>query len=108
MSPGQLRIEEHLQKELPSEDGRRAKMQVLEYYLNRIPFGSGYYGVRSASLGYFGKEPKDLTTEECCSLGACVKNPTWLTPLRYPERNKTNRDHVLNRMKAEGMITESE
>lgn len=103
-----LRIEEHINEELPSEDGRRAKMQVLEYYLNRIPFGSGYYGVRSASLGYFGKEPKDLTTEECCSLIACVKNPTGLTPLRYPESNKKARNHVLNRMKAEGMITREE
>ena len=103
-----LRIEEYLNAELPSLDGRRAKMQILEYYLNRIPFGSGYYGVRSASLGYFGKEPKDLTTEECCSLIACVKNPTGLTPLRYPERNKKARDHVLNRMRDEGMITKVE
>ncbi len=103
-----LRIEDYINEEFPSEDGRRAKKQVLEYYLNRIPFGSGYYGVRSASLGYFGKEPRNLTTGECCSLIACVKNPTGLTPLRYPEKNKKARNHVLNRMKAEGMITREE
>lgn len=103
-----LRIEEFLNTEIPSEDRRPAKMKVLEYYLNRIPFGSGYYGVRSASLGYFGKEPKDLTIEECASMVACVKNPAGLTPLRYPKSNKKARDHVLNRMLAEGMITQSE
>lgn len=103
-----LRIEKHLNAEMPSEDGRAAKMQILEYYLNRVPFGSGYYGVRSASLGYFGKEPKDLTTEECCSIVACVKNPTGLTPIHFPERNKKARDHVLRRMRAEEMITEAE
>ena len=64
--------------------------------------------VRSASLGYFGKEPKDLTIEECASMVACVKNPAGLTPLRYPKSNKKARDHVLNRMLAEGMITQSD
>ena len=103
-----LRIEEYLNETEPSEDRRRAKMRVLEYYLNRIPFGSGYYGVRSAALGYFGKEPKDLSIEECASIVGCVKNPAGLTPLRYPESNKKARNHVLNRMMAEGMITESE
>lgn len=103
-----LRIEAYLNTQLPSEDRRRAKMQVLEYYLNRIPFGSGFYGIRSASLGYFGKEPKDLTIEECASLVACVKNPASLTPLRHPLANKKARDHVLNRMLAEDMITHAD
>ena len=40
---------------------RYTKAEILEFYLNRIYFGSGFYGIRSASLGYFGKEPMDLT-----------------------------------------------
>ena len=40
---------------------RYTKPEILEFYLNRIYFGSGFYGIRSASLGYFGKEPMDLT-----------------------------------------------
>jgi membrane carboxypeptidase/penicillin-binding protein len=39
---------------------RYSKPEILEFYLNRIYFGSGFYGIRSASLGYFGKEPRDL------------------------------------------------
>jgi membrane peptidoglycan carboxypeptidase len=109
-----LRIERHLlhglQADYPDEVERKAKMKkmVLEYYLNRIPFGNGYYGVRSAALGYFGKEPMALTIEECASLVACVKNPTQISPLANKSKNRKARDHVLNRMLAEEMITESE
>ena len=66
-----LRIEEYFQRKLESEypydqEARKkaAKEDILEMYLNLVPFGSGFYGVRSASLGYFGKEPDDLTISE--------------------------------------------
>lgn len=87
---------------------RYSKYEVLEFYLNRIPFGSGYYGIRSASLGYFGKEPRDLTASECASLVACIRNPTRISPLNSLEENKKNRDQVLGRMADEGYISRSE
>ncbi|MFT6180993.1 MAG: membrane peptidoglycan carboxypeptidase [Paracoccaceae bacterium] len=110
-----IRIEEHFDEQLrieyPGDPERRkkaVKAKVLEMYLNLVPFGSGYYGVRSAALGYFGKEPKDLTISECASIVACLKNPKRISPLRSLEENKTNRDHVLRRMALEEMITEGE
>lgn len=109
-----LRIEESFHKDLedkypdPVTRKRVVKEQILEYYLNRVLFGEGYYGVRSASLGYFGKEPVDLSIEECASIVACLKNPTRLNPLRHPQNNKRARDHVLRRMALEGMITEAD
>ncbi|MEO1856885.1 MAG: transglycosylase domain-containing protein [Rubritalea sp.] len=81
------------------------KQKILEFYLNRVAFGSGYFGVRSASLGYFGKEAKDLDTQECASLVGCIKNPSVFSPLRSKKNNKKARDHVLNRMALEGRIT---
>lgn len=84
------------------------KNEILEFYLNRIPFGSGYYGIRSASLGYFGKEPRDLTAAECASLVGCIKNPTRISPLNNLEENKRARDLVLRRMVAEDFISEEE
>ena len=81
------------------------KNEILEFYLNRIPFGSGYYGVRSASLGYFGKEPRDLSASECASLVGCIKNPTRISPLNSPQENKKARDQVLQRMAAEDFIS---
>lgn len=81
------------------------KQKILGFYLNRVAFGSGYFGVRSAALGYFGKEPKDLTVEECASLVGCIKNPSTFSPLRSKKNNKKARDHVLNRMAIEKRIT---
>ena len=84
---------------------RYSKEQILEYYLNRIYFGSGFYGIRSASLGYFGKEPKDLKAEECAAIVGLIKNPNGLTPLKNPEGNRKSRNHVLDRMHEEGMLS---
>ena len=110
-----IRIEEHISDQLRTEyigDDEGLKMAVkavvLEHYLNLVPFGSGYYGVRSAALGYFGKEPKDLSISECASIVACLKNPSRISPTRSLEENKKNRDHVIRRMALEEMITDTE
>lgn len=87
---------------------RYAKREILDFYLNRIYFGSGFYGIRSASLGYFGKEPKDLAVQECASLVTLIKNPNKRSPLNNPEINREGRNYVLTRMKEEGMISSSE
>ena len=87
---------------------RYSKREILGFYLNRIYFGSGFYGIRSASLGYFGKEPMALQTEECASLVTLIKNPNSRSPLNNPEVNRSGRNYVLGRMKAEGMISSSE
>ena len=84
------------------------KTQILEFYLNRIYFGSGYYGVRSASLGYFGKEPKDLTALESAAIVGCIKNPTGLSPINNPEGNRKSRNLVLGRMAEAGAISDRE
>ncbi|MFA9263170.1 MAG: transglycosylase domain-containing protein, partial [Undibacterium sp.] len=89
-------------------EDRYSKKEILTFYLNRIYFGSGFYGIRSASLGYFGKEPMDLTAEECASLVTLIKNPNGRSPLNNPEVNRTGRNYVLGRMREEGMISSSE
>lgn len=89
-------------------EDRYSKEEILTFYLNRIYFGSGFYGLRSASLGYFGKEPMELTTEECASLVTLIKNPNVRSPLNNPELNRTYRNYVLVRMREEGMISRSE
>lgn len=110
-----IRIEEHFHNLYRSEfksDAealkQAAKKKLLEVYLNLVPFGKGFYGVRSASLGYFGKEPMDLTVSECASIVACLKNPERISPLRDLEENKKNRNLVLGRMADEKMITADE
>ncbi len=84
------------------------KSEIITFYLNRIPFGSGYYGIRSASLGYFGVEPSALTTEQCASLVGCIKNPSYYSPVSQPKRNKWSRDNVLRRMGEDGFLKDHE
>lgn len=87
---------------------RYKKMEILNFYLNRIYFGSGFYGIRSASLGYFGKEPMQLNADECASLVTLIKNPNYRSPLNNPEENRRGRNYVLGRMKEEGFIKSAE
>ena len=89
-------------------EDRYTKQEILNFYLNRIYFGSGFYGIRSAALGYFGKEPMNLTTEECASLVTLIKNPNGRSPLNNPTVNREGRNYVLGRMCAEWMITSAE
>lgn len=86
-------------------EGRYNKKDILGFYLNRIYFGSGFYGIRSAALGYFGKEPADLSTAECASLVTLIKNPTERSPINNLEANRSGRDYVLGRMAAEKLIS---
>ena len=89
-------------------EDRYSKPEILTFYLNRIFFGSGFYGLRSASLGYFGKEPMELNAEECASLVTLIKNPNGRSPLNNAEVNREGRNYVLARMREEGFISKSE
>ncbi|MCX6874268.1 MAG: transglycosylase domain-containing protein [Verrucomicrobia bacterium] len=89
-------------------EARYSKQDILEFYLNRIYFGSGFHGIRSAALGYFGKEPADLTVEECASLVTLIKNPKHRSPINAPEVNREGRNYVLGRMVEEKLLAAAE
>lgn len=57
------------------------KDDILEGYLNTINFGQGNYGVEDASLYYFNKKAKDLTTEEAIMLTGIPKSPSNYNPV---------------------------
>lgn len=84
------------------------KQQILEFYINRVYFGRGFYGIRAASLGYFGKEPADLTVREAASIAALIKNPENYNPLRNAKLNWKWRNDVIDRMQRAGMLTAGE
>lgn len=83
-----------------------SKQKILELYVNRIYFGSGYYGIASAAEGYFGKDPSQLSIVEGATLAACIPNPYHRSPRSFPETSMRWRNHVLSRMRAEGYIDE--
>lgn len=85
-----------------------SKKEILELYLNAIYFGSGCYGIESASNFYFGKTSKDLNLNQSAVLAGLIKSPTYYSPIYY-EENCTNRKNlVLKQMLKHGKITQEE
>lgn len=75
-----------------------SKSQILEFYLNRVYFGSGFYGAEAAARGYFGKSAKDLTLSECATLTGLLRSPNHLSPWKNRQACVDARDFVLGRM----------
>ena len=84
------------------------KQQILELYVNRIYFGSGCYGVETASQAYFGKNASKLNLSEAGLLAGLIRSPNRFSPLKNPEGAAIQRDAVLDRMVALKKITPSQ
>ncbi len=84
------------------------KEEVLYLYLNQIYLGHGAYGVEAAANNYFGKSTLEMNLAECAILAGLPQAPSRYSPFRYPERAKQRQIYVLNRMLAEGFITNEE
>src|SRR5437879_2997985 len=74
------------------------KQQILELYVNRIYFGTGCYGVETASQLYFGKNASKLNLSEAALLAGVIRSPNRFSPLKNPEGAAQQRDAVLDRM----------
>jgi penicillin-binding protein 1A len=74
------------------------KQQILELYINRIYFGTGCYGVETASQAYFGKSASKLTLPEAALLAGLIRSPNRFSPLKNPEGAAIQRNAVLDRM----------
>src|SRR5881394_1355683 len=74
------------------------KQQILELYINRIYFGSGCYGVETASLAYFGKNASKLNLSEAAILAGLIRSPNRFSPLKNSEGAALQRNTVLDRM----------
>jgi len=88
---------------------RYEKNEILEAYLNVIYLGQNgsvqILGVEQASQVYFGKHVTYLTLPEAATLAGMIRSPNVLSPLKYPERAKPERDSVLKAMNELKMIT---
>lgn len=82
------------------------KNEIFELYVNTIYFGSDYYGIKAASLGYFGKEPSELSEYECAMLAGLPNAPSAYSPDESPELARQRLEQVLDAMQANGKLTE--
>src|SRR4030095_11514566 len=74
------------------------KQQILELYINRIYFGTGCYGVETASQAYFGKSASKLNLAEAALLAGLIRSPNRFSSLKNPEGAVMQRNAVLDRM----------
>ena len=84
------------------------KEEIVDMYLNAVFFGSNSYGIQSASLQFFGKNPIDLKVEESAVLVGMVNKPTRYNPAINPEKALERRNLVLGRMEDQGYLTRAE
>lgn len=86
-----------------------SKDQILEMYLNQIPYGSTAYGIEAASELYFNKQAKDLTLGEAALLAGLTQSPTYYSPFgAHPELAKQRQEDVLRRMVEDKYITQAQ
>lgn len=84
------------------------KEEIISMYLNIYDFGYNADGIRSAAKIYFGKEPKDLKTEESALLVGMLKNSSLYNPIRREELTVERRNTVLSQMEKYDYISEAE
>jgi 1A family penicillin-binding protein len=83
-----------------------SKDEILELYLNEIPYGRNAYGVEAASQTYFGKSARDLNLAESAYIAALPQAPSYLNPGGPNRADLDDRKNlVLERMAEQGFIT---
>jgi len=86
-----------------------SKDQILEAYLNAIPYGGTLYGIEAASETYFGIPAKDLQISESAYLAAMIQAPTYYSPYgTHRTELEARKNIVLDRMHTLGFINDAE
>ncbi len=75
-----------------------SKSEILELYMNGIYYGSGYYTLYDASMGYFGKEPMEMTDEECTLLAGIPNAPSVYSLDVNPDLAYQRQEQVVDAM----------
>ena len=81
-----------------------SKSEILEQYINRLPYADNVVGIARASESYFGKPPSQLTLAEAALLAGLPQAPTRYDPRRHPDAARERRSVVLRRMHRLGAI----
>lgn len=83
---------------------RYTKEQILEMYLNQIPYGNFSYGIEAAAESYFHKRAKDLNLAESALLAGLPQAPAKYDPVQNREAAFGRMDEVVQRMVATGCL----
>lgn len=85
-----------------------SKDEILQLYLNTVPFGEDTYGIKSGALRYFHKNPTQLKTEEIAMLVGMLKGTSLYDPRQNYDKALQRRNVVLYQMNKYGRITDQQ
>ncbi|MGD8984118.1 MAG: PBP1A family penicillin-binding protein [Desulfobacteraceae bacterium] len=85
-----------------------SKERILFLYLNQIYLGHGAYGIEAAARTYFNKRATELNLAESALLAGLPQAPSRYSPISHFERAKARQEYVLERMREEGYIEETQ
>ncbi len=86
-----------------------SKDEILEMYLNQIPYGSNAYGIESAAQTFFNKSARELTLDESALLASLPQAPSYYSPFgSHPEDLKSRQELALKQMYNLGYIDENQ
>ena len=93
-------------------EARYDKAAILQAYLNEIYLGqrgaTAVHGMGEAARLYFGKPARDLTLAESALLAAIIQSPNGISPYRDPTRAVKRRDLVLELMREQRRIDDTD
>jgi 1A family penicillin-binding protein len=93
----------------PRLESKLTKDQILEIYLNEIPYGGTVYGIQEASRKFFSKDAIDLTLAEAAYLAALPQAPTFFSPFgNNKDKLEERKNKVLREMLSNNFISKDE
>lgn len=85
-----------------------SKREILEQYLNRIPYGNQLFGIEAASRTYLDKPARDLSWAEAAFLAGLPQSPSRYNPYLYAERIKQRQQQILKSLWQRGFLTDEQ
>ncbi|RVU00619.1 penicillin-binding protein [Mucilaginibacter limnophilus] len=85
-----------------------SKNQILTMYFNTVPFGNNSFGIKTATLKYFNKNPDKVNPAQAATLIGMLKATSTYNPIRNPERAVERRNVVLGQMVKYNYLTAKE
>ena len=89
-------------------EGMYEKDEILEMYLNTVPFMYNAFGVEAAAQTYFQAPASALNVKGAATLVGMLKGTVFYNPVRHPERSHERRNVVLQQMVKHGALEPEE
>ncbi len=84
-------------------ENRYTKDEILQMYLNEVPYGGQNYGIYSAAKAYFNKSPNDLTVAQAAYIAGLPQRPSYYSQFgTNPKAGMERKDYVLYLMNTRG------